>query len=61
VTLQGHQVYGNIVTPPAAVANSVAVFHNQAGTGGTGLYVSDIAGSDELVSRQRAILFSIIF
>lgn len=61
VTLQGHQVYGNIVTPPTAVANARTVFHNAQGAGGTGLYVGSVAGSDELVSRTRAILFGIIF
>ena len=59
--IDGHQVYGNIGTPPAPTANAVTVFHNQAGAGGTGLYVRDIATTDELVNRQRAILFSIIF
>ena len=61
VTLQGHQVFGNIVTDPGATANAVALYHNQAGTGGTGLYFRDPVDADELVSRRRAILFGIIF
>jgi len=61
VTLQGHQVFGNIVTAPTAVANSVAVYHNAEGTGGTGLYVKSPSVQDELVSKSKAIVFAIIF
>jgi hypothetical protein len=61
VTLQGHQVFGNTATAPAAVANSVAVYHNAQGSGGTGLYVKSPAVQDELVSKSKAIVFAIIF
>jgi hypothetical protein len=61
VTLQGHQVFGNIATAPSAVANSVAVFHNAEGSGGTGLYVKSPSVEDELVSKSKAIVFAIIF
>jgi hypothetical protein len=61
VTLQGHQVFGNIATAPAAVANSVAVYHNAKGSGGTGLYVKSPSVEDELVSKSKAIVFAIIF
>lgn len=61
LTLQGHEVFGNIGTAPAAVANSVAVYHNAEGSGGTGLYIRSTATQDELVSRSKAIVFSIIF
>jgi hypothetical protein len=61
VTLQGHQVFGNIATAPAAVANSVAVFHNAEGAGGTGLYIKSPGVEDELVSKSKAIIFGIIF
>jgi hypothetical protein len=61
VTLQGHQVFGNTATAPAAVANSVAVFHNAEGSGGTGLYVKSPSVEDELVSKSKAIVFAIIF
>jgi len=61
VTLQGHQVFGNIGTAPAAVANSVALYHNAQGTGGTGLYVKSPIVEEELVSRSKAIVFAIIF
>jgi hypothetical protein len=61
VTIQGHEVFGNIGTAPAAVANAVAVYHNAEGSGGTGLYIKSIATQDELVSKSKAIVFSIIF
>lgn len=61
VTLNGHQVFGNIGTAPTAVANSVAVYHNEIGSGGTGLYVKSAAVEDELVSKTKAIVFGIIF
>ena len=61
VTLNGHQVFGNIAVAPSSVANSVAAYHNQQGPGGTGLYVKSSAVEDELVSKTRAIAFGIIF
>lgn len=61
VRLDGHQLFGNIATAPAAVANTVALYHNQQGTGGTGLYVKSPVVEDELVSRSKAIVFAIIF
>jgi hypothetical protein len=61
VTLQGHQVFGNIATAPAATANAVALYHNEEGSGGTGLYVKSLTVEDELVSKTKAIVFGIIF
>ena len=61
VTLQGHQVFGNIGTAPANVANAVAVYNNAVGSGGTGLFVQSSSVSDELVSKSKAIVFAIIF
>ena len=61
LTLQGHEVFGNIGTAPSAVANSVALYHNAEGSGGTGLYFKSPATEDELVSKSKAIVFSIIF
>jgi hypothetical protein len=61
VTLQGHQIFGNIVSAPTAVANTVALYHNELGSGGTGLYVKSPAVEDELVSKTKAIVFGIIF
>lgn len=61
MTLQGHQVFGNIGSAPAAVANSVAVYHNAEGGGGTGLYARTTATQGELINKTKAILFSLIF
>jgi len=61
VTLDGHQVFGNISVAPSSVANSVAVYHNQQGPGGSGLFVKSATVEDELVSKTRAIAFGIIF
>ena len=61
LTLLGHQVFGNIATAPANVANAVAVYNNAVGSGGTGLYVQSSSVSDELVSKSKAIVFAIIF
>jgi len=61
LTLQGHEVFGNIGTAPVAVANSVAVYHNAQGSAGTGLYVKSTAVQDELVSKNKAILFGLVF
>ena len=60
-TLKGHEVFGNIGTAPATVANSVALYHNIQGSGGTGLYVKSPLVEDELVSKSASIVFAIIF
>jgi hypothetical protein len=44
-----------------AVSNSVAVYHNAIGGGGTGLYVKSAIVEQEVVSKNRAIVFGIIF
>ena len=61
VVLQGTQVFGNIGSAPGAVANSVSVFHNAVSEGDTGLYVTSAAGTQELISKQRAVFYSLIF
>jgi hypothetical protein len=61
VTLQGHLSFGNVGTAPPATANTVALYHNPQGSGGTGLYFTSTAAQDELVSKSAAIVFSIIF
>jgi len=60
VTLQGHQVFGNIGTAPGVTANAVAVYHNAVADGDSGLYVQSAAGSDELITRQRSVFYSLI-
>jgi hypothetical protein len=60
VRLQGTQVFGNIGTAPGAVANSVSVFHNAVSEGDTGLYVTSAGGTEELISKQRAVFYALI-
>jgi hypothetical protein len=60
LTLTGHQALANVATP-ANVANSVVIYSNAVSAGGTGLYFTSAAANDELVSKSKAIVFSIIF
>jgi hypothetical protein len=60
LTMLGYQVFGNTATP-ANVANSVALYSNVTGSGGTGLYFTSASANDELVSKSKAIVFAIIF
>lgn len=46
---------------PTASANTTTIFANIPGSGGTGLYIKDTSTEDELVSKTKAIVFSIIF
>ncbi|CAB4138063.1 hypothetical protein UFOVP328_256 [uncultured Caudovirales phage] len=64
LTVQGHQVLGNIGSAPAATANAVTVYNNTPGAGATGLYVvgtSPTINNDELISLTKARLYAIIF
>jgi hypothetical protein len=60
LALTGTQVLGNIGSPATAVANSVALYHNSVGGGGTGVYAKTLATDDELVSKSKAIVFGLI-
>jgi hypothetical protein len=60
LTLIGHQALANVATP-ANVSNSVVIYSNAVSAGGTGLYFTSAAANDELVSKSKAIVFSIIF
>ena len=60
VTLTGSQAFSNIATP-ANVSNSIVVYSNVVSGGGTGLYVTSASASGELVSKSKAIVYSIIF
>jgi hypothetical protein len=64
LTVQGHQVLGNIGSSPSATANAVTLYNKAQGQGGTGLYVvgtSPTIADDELVSLTKARLLAIIF
>jgi hypothetical protein len=60
VTLTGSQSFGNTATP-TNVSNAIVVYGNAVGSGGTGLYVTSSSAADELVSKSKAIVYSIIF
>ena len=61
LTLQGHEVLGNIGTTPGTPSNAVAIYNNTIGGGGTGVYVLSSEVNDELVSKSKAIVYAIIF
>jgi len=61
LTLDGHLALGNIGSTPPPVANSVVVYNKAVGAGGTGIYAVSSSVDDELVSKSKAIVFSIIF
>jgi len=61
LTLQGHQVLGNIASTPAYSGNGVAMYNKAQGAGGTGVYVKNAQVDDELVSRRRAFMYGFIF
>jgi len=60
LSLTGTQVLGNIGSPATAVANSVALYHNSVGGGGTGVYAKTLATDGELVNKSKAIVFGLI-
>jgi hypothetical protein len=60
LALTGHQALANVATP-ANVSNAVVIFSNAVSAGGTGVYFTSAAAADELVSKSKAIVFSIIF
>lgn len=61
LTLDGHLALGNIGATPTPVANSVVIYNDTVGAGGTGVYAISSSVDDELVSKSKAIVFSIIF
>jgi hypothetical protein len=46
---------------PLTVANTVQILANTPGNGGTGLYVVNSSGSDELISKSKALIYALIF
>jgi hypothetical protein len=59
-------VYANVAqyigyqpTPPNE-ANAVALYSNVAGAGGTGLYFTSSLDNDELISKRKAIVYSLV-
>jgi hypothetical protein len=60
VGVTGQLVLGNIATTPAATANSAALYNNTVGDGGTGVYVRSTTVNDELISKRKAIVYSLV-
>lgn len=46
---------------PSAIANTATVTSDIPGSGGTGIYFNNNSNQDELISKSKAIVFSIIF
>ena len=60
--LNGQLNLAHLGSTPGNVASNTIVYANSAGSGGTGLYFVDSDDTqDELVSKSKAIVFSIIF
>jgi len=60
VGITGQLVLGNIATTPAATANSAALYNATEGAGGTGVYVRSTTVSDELISKRKALAYSLV-
>jgi hypothetical protein len=60
VNITGQLVLGNIATTPAATANSAALYNATEGAGGTGVYVRSTTVSDELISKRKALAYSLV-
>jgi hypothetical protein len=61
LTINGTTALGYSSVPPTSVANTATMVANTAGSGGTGIYFTNGSNQDELVSKSKAIVFSIIF
>ena len=48
-------------TTPAAVTNASLVYGGTVGTGNTGVYFRNTVKNDELISKSKALVFSMIF
>jgi hypothetical protein len=46
---------------PASIDNSVVLFSNSPNTGNTGLYFVNTTENGELISKNKALLFSMLF
>ena len=60
VGITGQLILGNIASTPTATANSAALYNNTEGAGGTGVYVRSTTVSDELISKSKAIAYSLV-
>ena len=61
LTIDGTAALGYTSVPPTSVANTATMVANIPGSGGTGIYFNNNSNQDELISKSKAIVFSIIF
>lgn len=61
LALDGQLLLGYIATPGSFTANTATMYANTPGSGGTGIYFENDSNQDELISKSKAIVFSIIF
>lgn len=62
IEANGWMLFDNQITVPTAVSGGTYLYANATiGAGKTGLYIVNTTVSDELVSKNRALLFSMIF
>lgn len=59
--LDGYLSLGNQASTPSAPANAAALYNAAVGVGDTGVYVRSSSVDDELISRKKAIFYSLIF
>lgn len=57
--LSGSQALANAATP-TNVSNAVSIYSNVVSTGGTGIYFTSASAADELISKSKAIAYSLI-
>jgi hypothetical protein len=60
ISLAGSQILANVARP-INIANTVAIYSNATGVGGTGLYFTSNVATGELISKNKAIVYSLIF
>jgi hypothetical protein len=61
LAIAGYQNFKITGTTPSAPANGFALYANTTGSGGTGAFIKSADVDDELVSKAKAIVYSIIF
>lgn len=59
--LDGTIVLQNVDSTPGAVGSASLVYSDTASTGDTGLYVASSTGNNELISKNKAVVFAMIF
>lgn len=60
ISLVGSQILANVARP-TNIANTVAIYSNATGVGGTGLYFTSNVATGELISKSKSIVYSLIF